>query len=1714
MSPRTLRRQRLAPRIARSERGLALMIVIVVLAALAIIAAPFALSMRGLESAALLGLQGEVARADLDLALEAARRQAQATHPFLDEQSRWSDDLAELQPPDLAERYPELLPRDPRGTVASVSLADEQGKVPLGSASVWLLGNLLGGRTRLSEPVTPADDVLPVAGTQSFPETGLLWIGREIVETSSRDARSFGDCRRGAAASALPISIATSHEAGAEVLDLRLLLLAQHGWQARPGAFQGFRRVDALREIGIYGEAGYSAAELESVRPYLSVHWGAPSFRDEQRVLAGVTGRDGGPELRVADGSRYGPGTVLALRLPDGRSEHNLVLSATHEDPNWRIALLLPCGLPLDEGAVRVAALAPAPVNINTCAPAVLTALLTGVGLNPVRDVINATEAEILAVALVAAEFSTDPLLIEPLFEEALAAGDISPLDLQTALAELVRLDLAPGDLGVQELATRLEGLTARRTARRVSASEAAALAQRLRSAAPRSPEELRAALDLAVGEGLLDRDQRDALLINAVDSADAALVGGTAPFAYASGGVFTLQASVSRNQANGREIARRHAREIVSVAPPEESAHQFLAQRDFDEALQVGARRSGWTSFPALLELAPPGEAVPGRAGRLPSRAGGLVGGRPAAAESLSGGFAALTPVRSALPDTEHFDGQRPANSPRGLGAARQLPLEALRPQLVSSQGLLGSFAVEFWFELSDVEAETVLFDGAADEIEDRVVIFVRDRQLVLRVDHTGLPDFEARLPEGRSPPGGEIRYAFDDGLQLLPGVPYHVAALIGGARDTRLALFVDGVPRGRRSFTTALTRDLPAGSEAIDVHVADTSGFPQSGVLRVGGEFLEFVKTSPGVFRAEPAGLSDPFGGRGRRGSVGAAHPATELVELAGWTRPLDSKPAARGNGTLASALDAFTVAEVDGAQLTDEIYMSVVSQATGQTIDVLLGTGLIATAATIPLRAADVPLEANSFQSSGGHALLVCDYGFDALTGATIADPSNPTVQTELGGRTKGGFLGGAEVIRYTAFDGTRLTGVSRNESGIPVATGSCPASDLLSATQPNLVYGGNRAWDVAREFVTTFDVTMTGAGIGLPTKVRVLVVPISVGVSGGELYADYHPEPESGYSGRPALTQIDLDFPEGANATEWIRWDTAADGLLVRDEAAAINGALNAIASSLVWNGDTSSVGEDLLERLDDELDFRGQAGTRAGSHAGGARVLPVHLLGGWFTPSFEPQLGVPGRHDAITLVNPGHVLENPGGREWHRVNHAALNDDDWGSLALVALRDPVGGDFRRAWAYNQEGEPTGLAVADLDLEKLFDETEDGQASQLALETLNADARLFTRMVCGPSGELPTRPPQNFHLNEDYSGRANAAPATIDELRFHAPQTPSPWVPDTGRYVLDEELTFEEDRQLELRVDEIELPHSRKRGALLGADALEVLSELPQAGGLLLIGEEIVGYAGLDPTDSGAVYLTQRGLYGTARAHHAREEAVTPLLFWPASPLAASLTADEASLVVEDGAQFPAAGGLLWVDDELIGYVGNEDGLLTMPARGGGSRASARGLLRGRFGTLPAPHDAGAMVRWMPERLQDRALLGEDEPESQSLVLTVRAPGAFFTDLIVTAQLPLPGVELALRAVHDRLASPHDDPALRPALLAGSLAGREGEGERRLALPLRRQADLLELYCFALWGAGAFDATGHASNAWKLGPEIKAVTVGNLQPTLVLEREEWR
>ncbi len=1728
----------------RGEQGLALVMVVVVLVGLLIIATPFAISMRRLESGAFLERELESARAGALVALAAGRRHLEDTHPYYDLDTPWSDDFDELHPLDLEERFTGQLDRNPKGAVRSIRVDDEAGKVHLSTASPWLLANILGGRTSLTAGVDETADSLPVVSEKGFPSTGLLWIDDEVIEYSGMDTGIFEECRRGFASENLILSRARSHEAGTEVLDFRILLLTEYGWRIRPGIFDSYRRVDGIKEIGWFGEMSYTADELDAARPFLTVHGAATAFVSPQEILDATTPSLGRPQLLVADGRLLGPGTILEIEDDSGEKEWAFVTRARPWDGGWRIELLEPLLLRHDDKGSVVRRLRKEPVNVNTAPLRVLVALLKGLGRSPEADVITPTEASKLAVRLGELTGGMDPGMAQVFLIDGVETGDYSMLDLTSAGLHLEDLGRAPSDYTEAELTAHLEGLISHRPARRLSETAAVQIAARIREETPDSHEALRSLLDVAVGEGEIRGEDRDVILRCALDPGDAEIVGGTAPFTYGSRGVFSVHAAASENFPSGKERGRAFVREVVSVAPSGEIAHVYRSQRDFQEAASLGPGLDGWESFPALLSSGPGDGPMPdlgiggglglmfdrpddesligmaesyasalglGREGV--DRAGTLIAGRPGPSPDEQTSFLGPSPVRSSLPNTLHFDEGTAGllgREPEGMAfhdGPLTLATTGVEPPLVSSAGWMLPFAVEFWFEVQDPEAETILFDGGVGELEDRVLIALVDGELIFRVNDTSIPDFEVEMPEGRTPPAGEIRYAFDDGLSLLPGVPYHLLAYVGGASDDAMALFVDGVPRGQRSFTTFLTEDVSSdaggsivsSTSKMDLPVNSTAGFPRQGVLRVGYEILEYIDKDEDSFLITAAGIDDPFGGRGRRGTLASDHEASETVSLLGYSLPLGSTMANQGGGTLAGDLDAFGVAELDPERLGTHTISVVVNVGLGtMTVTIPVGVGLGPDDSTIPVRqAGSAPFGPGTFQSSGGYALLYVDY--EGVFGRSFPDPEGGAQEwTFPPDAEDGSVIGGGEVVRYSGFDGQSLTGCSRNFSGIPVSIGPNP-SPLLEGEIPHI--SGRGFFDEARSYITRFDAVLTGSDGDLPEEPRVLVIPLSVGVTGGNLWEDYYPLYDSAPPGLSGFMQIDLDFNEEGGSTEWVRWDTATSEYFVRDEILAIQAVTTLIEAAGLWDPNAATVTEDLVESLRLALDHRGQLGTVDGDHAVGARCLPTHLIAGWDI-QLEPVAGLPGRNDAVTLVSP------LGEKEWHRVNYAVGPEwnTGWGQAVLVGLRDPVADEFFRT----DPGEDGNLATEDI--EPLLDVSFDPDSSiRRRVEELQQDSRRFTRFIKAPSRELPSAPISEFSLGQDWSGRLSPGNAVVDELRFHMSSVPGPFLLPMARFSLSEDLEFEEEQVLELRTSSLQLVHTRLADPTMGPDALEILSTLPQGGGLLLVGEEIVSYAGVDPVDSGGVFLTGRGLYGTPRGFHRLDEPVMCLDFWPSSPLSERLSDESGFVPLVDASEFPDGPGLVWVGEELIGYESRDVRGLVMPSIEGKTAVMERGLLRGRYGTVPGEHEAGTIVRWQPQRFRDRALLGHDVPASESGCLTTHALGAFFTDLAIAVDLPDETVGLDVRVVIGQDDSPHVEQGESSNVLEFQ---SQEIGETTIMGSLSRQGDQMDLYLFTRYLPGAFDSQWYGSHGWKQAPRVHSVVLSSLQPTLILEHEEWR
>lgn len=251
-------------------RGVALLLVIVILAALITIAVPFMASMRLAEKSSKSFLDRRRAQWIARGALNHAVAQLYGTH---DDNERYNllnssgpsnpagpavfaspdfDDELELYVDQPQVSMPDgtgVSFMEPKGEMWSVQAADEQGKVNVNSATPWLLANLMGV-TELSASIDVDETVIPVADPTIFysdgdPDTidGYVRIDSEYLAYRGTSEGALTGCMRGI------FLEADRHSRGALVYDGRAFKISQHRIHNIRGRLSLFRTPESIRDI-------------------------------------------------------------------------------------------------------------------------------------------------------------------------------------------------------------------------------------------------------------------------------------------------------------------------------------------------------------------------------------------------------------------------------------------------------------------------------------------------------------------------------------------------------------------------------------------------------------------------------------------------------------------------------------------------------------------------------------------------------------------------------------------------------------------------------------------------------------------------------------------------------------------------------------------------------------------------------------------------------------------------------------------------------------------------------------------------------------------------------------------------------------------------------------------------------------------------------------------------------------------------------------------------------------------------------------------------------------------------------------------------------------------------------------------------------------------------------------------------------------------------
>ena len=1657
------------------ERGIALPMVLGVLVCLLALAVPFSLSMRHQHNAASLRVDRSDVQRETGLLAELARDQVRRSLADVDP-TPWWDAASELVVDvDAAAEDLGMGPLEPRSRLWSLEVEELSGRLDLGATPMHVVARVLGMSTTLSRKIDAESQEIRVDDGEALLDSGFVWIDGEVTHYARRAGNVLLDITRPAVVPGVfePADIAEHGpreiEDGAEVIDFRAYLLAHRG--LLDGSSRGFETVEHALSIGSFGFGALKPEEIDRLRRWFSVYRRTDrrdEWVDAQRVhtaiVGGVTRR-----LQISGGHYYGPYTVLRLRTLNGEQHYALVASSrSGADGTATLALAEPLDFSADAYETIVEARRRAPLNVNVCDPELLARVLVD-------------------LPFPAAEQKITPQIAEMVAQELVSARPLNGLPL------------------------------------------------------------LDATLDRLVDEDRLERGFRNLLYSNAYHSGDVGFLG-TVPFCYEGEGVVDVRAAAALDFAfSGKQRARSFVREIVSVGGGGGSMlRTFATQRDFEESWRLTRRARTWTTFPELLTPFHPSEAFVDPPGRVISE-NHLDLGRFASEELIDSG-ARLAPVRltgfvqenaGGFPTSDvtlHFDsGQLLSDHVDGWQLARGVPpalpvagrggggrAAAANARGSGLEGLVNitsdpaarlltrAFGVSMYWNPGESLSPAVLFDVAAEEAEDRVLLRFDGQKLIYQVFDGGLPSLGE---SGGPPPIGTLEYEFDD-LPLEADTWYHVTAYCKGNKPSQMALFVDHRARGERHFQSRLRGGLgegqptpPSGFGGAQIRVDDAETFPPRGVLKVGGELIEYTSRDDSTFYADREG-ADPFGGRAARGSHRSpsplrTHPDTTNVELYGYSATLASD-VLPGQSALGSELGMFYVAQLDRRSANEQITLD----ANGQPFP--LGVGWEAGAASFALIGLDdseqVPEDA--FQQNGGYALLLA-FG----SSATISVGGRTA---RLDRTTNGSLLGGTEVIYYGGFRNGILENVRR---GAALNQDFPPNLAGTTLQEPHAFLSSSGFFPDVDFF-------------------PVLVIPISMRLPGYSPTAFPEPErTEEGDASFPEIVQIDLDFDgadedEPQDVTEWVRFDSVLQGdLLVRDS-------FQAVRALERWLGTEPTTGEinfsarifdiaqnpgrytgDFLRQFFEKINweqlpdvnppgddwptssmlaFRGVLGTKVSRHGGGSTVLPVFRTSR--RGRAETQVR-PGRFDDVTLVDQGGLR-----KVLATINHAWSQPGPpdifpWqDGYSHVGLQQSVGARFERTPGLESDG------------------SDDPAEVQVETNVVfQAETRMHSRMLKFPSGELPTQTARQITIGQDSRG-LGSNDGMIDEVRIFSSADPDDQLP-SAMMLLETELQ-EQDDDADLHEQSLWFPNQIREGPVIGA--FGPLEQLPRDAGVCLIGDEVIVFHRVTGDGSANLVFPEqgRGALGSEAGYHHPMEPVILLPWFVVSRLESSVGVGQAKIDLVDASGFPPQ-GFVQIDDEVIGYSYNSAPLAVQPTAGtlyvptyvhsdSDQRLSddSSAAWRGRYGTRADGHDSDSVVFWLPVRYADTYAADADFPELGALGLNVPARRGWFESLVweEEAEVLDPRIRLVAQARVQgggRFDGPPEDD---PDLFYFDEPGTETPNG------IGRQGDLLQLRFFTEYLDGALDPIGMNTNSWKRAPTLELVAVEYFSEHVVEHHEE--
>lgn len=1742
--------------------GFAMLAVLIVILALFVLATPYLIGIRRADRESERVYDRTAARLALDDAVRHARAKLDATHPAVDVTPYW-DPTDELSVDNHLD--PEFLnANDPNGVMWDLESFDLSGLVDLGSASPGVIANLIGQHTWLARAATADDASLSTASTRGFPEEGFLWVGGERMAYLDSDGSSFSDLQRdlfagygqsgaGAVNPDCDFSAPRAHDAGAPVLGLAAMAIPEWRTTDASGLWRvpaDLDQVASAIESSISGPLGdVSFGELvEGATPFGGVGAGPRWQRGARLVSSVVGGID--CALRVDEAHYFNPGTTL--RISNGETSE---LAIVREVAGSVVRLNRVLNGDYDAFDAVVRPLARRPVNLNSAPPEVLRALFLGLKLKRKNARITDREANRLVEVILDSRPFTG-------FEDFLGrivrpAAGLAPRTAGAGGSSPIWAEVGENGFMDYEDAEALykNGLNANDRSLEFSTMPFAFITRgtfelRLRSSINAKSGVQRASLERDQVEVMVPQKELLRVWSRQEDFDEELRLTRDAPL-WATGPEATSRVSMG---ANPPSRFAAHFGSLTEGSMEGELAPRF-ASREENGWAQLWAVRSDnlETDFHSRhvehmdretsdLE----GRAI-GRAGAHVAMAsdptvewsdangGGLL--RPFSfsmwvkPERRSNGGLYFDLGDSAYQDTDRISVTEEAGEllVSVLDAGGDHPNTGLLER-AEVRVPLEHFPLNTWTHLSiDIRGSrpdqvTVLVDGMARGETaglTRLSSSLGETATTIHVDST--EGFGAVGERCVVRIGDEIIEAEVMGPMTLLASTNQVGTNAGmGGRTARER---EQWGKTQNGFT-----QLNLGIQKNRVHPAlsPVSLFGYSQPLRSAAPAgSTFLPSAIGPFAVAETNSVD--GGDQADGdliqlesSVGAVTLGYGLRGAGSAGKQLVLRRGDDPNGGDSSFMSAFNVAGGYALLVQQELTFAVEGVPTKVTVDgeplggmeLIRYSGVNGFNLVLAGRADIVQGElyaGGASASTGINRAFVTDFedanvdwgpnpnGDEELSMQLFVVPISIPADKVLPGPLAPflpGALNAPEFAQITRRGNDRALTEWICYDKIVAPPGGTPAQfvrndqDVLERVFLLITRGLSFTGAVSPPPPPVTPPPPGGGGPGqLPPEEGGVPIPVPGGFGGAIL----GPQTASTALASPAaLASANLAPP-----------------LPVTQQGTA------GLASFSDWRGDLGAA-EDLNFHLSravrQTLNFRGVMGTFSHSHPAGTEVLPVFRV--W---KGQADVGMPGAGDRAWLLD-----QSPGSLgEPVTVHRSYLPDANypvqtWQDASYVAGPGIVG-----LQAYEEE-----IATSAQFREQVFVAFEKpigiflppsvstaGVAGQAAGPLANREMRAVSRLVKYPSGELP-RAVESIAIGGPFGNSAGIVPdAVVDELEF-------------GATLFGDNLSTGESGRgaaLLLGVEigsgggTIEIQNGTLRDArgFFSTSKVSPLSGIPEGGGLLRIGEEIIAYQNADQGGTSIVIAPGgRGMLGTEEQPHRVGESIYFLSHLRATTVLGPTGPADAELALADLHGLPQRGTLL-VGQELLHYTRSDArrgaGIVGMPRASeepGEEDGEGGALFRGRFGTAASSHVVGTPAVLFPTRYWDRWADAADAPELAYFGFAAGQENAYWTGAFFEeSEAQHAGAQLGMLV----RASPEVPWDADPDNTDG-LWLFDGATDESTRLSLGAQSDLLEWRVFVRYEPGAFDFVSGLSHGWKTSPELRFTGAEFVAPRVTLYRED--